>query len=767
MKTKLYYSKILHQGSRWLLLMVMMLVTSLSLLYGQTPTFEEDFGPGYKEKEKRHVFNSRDRFGNAEGAVRIEGIGILETRKFANGEQKQQRTMSFWYYVASKNIYPSGPNPVNSRKTKQLINWISGTKPVEGLSASGGVLINNRYTGENPSRGKKFGLWLYKPVQFDKVGWYHIFYVQDKNYSRVVVYPPNNGAKQCSYNYFGAQSRSGTSLSYGGSNGQTITIDDLKYYDTSLTERDIETKHREEINPPSPPHGSLTLALKQNNTYLHTVRNNVTKGTEIETRFFDTSQSYKYTWTFEDAGNGAFRLRYGAGTYYLARKNAVDTKLILTDQKNSDLAKWKLEYGGSNGFRIRQANSTGTYLVYFGSKGTGVGTVRVATSGITEDNSLWEIKSAPKPVGHSMNWLSGQSVKVKGGETTFDQYWQLDVHLALAYKPSSSQLFRFLETEEKNEYIVQYVKNRKYARYGGNRRFGNSHVRNFNVNVPSNEPENAAHFHISKRDIDNSFNFYPADDAGGYYKRLSANVNSDIFQTTDPFIGVQATKIDILPVAPIHLDNGGRDKRSVPQASNLVLKPNPHNYTNEQEVSFTLDKAVASMRVGFYNPRTSKWLYQTEFKNLRKGKNTLTLKNVRSGLGATKPREQIKLGDKNPYALVGLVKVNGKNKEVFRRNDLVFMPLKTGNSNLPTITKFSITPKPVTEDKINVKLTSSKAVRLWYGVYELATNKRAYGKWIDTKKGPNAITMDKVRGGTGAGSGVTIKTNGTEYQVRV
>lgn len=304
-----------------------------------------------------------DRFGNSQRAIRFVGAGsgIKWTATVLNSIH----TISFWAYVSDPSSIPTGPTPFTpSDKKLEFYNWTDvNNKILRGLARKKATIGFNRYIEKPNGTRVPWYLWSYRPAQFDQKGWYHIFLVQGDRYTRLIMYKPNS-QKVYSYNWLGAQDFLTSKYLYVGGYGDKFgyddAFDDFKFYNSELSDDQIDFCHSAEY----PTNRYVKIINKHSGKYINVA------GASRD----DRAQIIQYT---TGAGNDEWRLKYVGNNKEFRIENLHSKKIMVVKdgttqagaeiiqytESGSDNEVWILEYSNINTqfFRLKNKRS-GKYL---------------------------------------------------------------------------------------------------------------------------------------------------------------------------------------------------------------------------------------------------------------------------------------------------------------------------------------------------------------------------------------------------------------------
>mgnify|MGYP002532116810 CR=1 FL=1 len=355
--------------------------------------------PSYESVSKKSGFLSgtssrwADRFGNADRAVKFEGKGAGV--RLSGYNINAVHTVSLWVYIGDPSEIPAGAIPFSPTDTEsEFYNWTdTQNRILKGIGRKKATVGFNRYIPKPDGTIVPWYLWSYKPAQFDKLGWYHIFVVHGMYYTRLIMYKPDS-TKAYSYIWMGDQGFPTNKYLYiGGYPGHESNtyFDDFKVYNAELTDDQIEFQH---------------VAEYPKETYVKIQNQNSGKYAVVENAAFgNLSLIIQHStgvgndeWKLIFTGLNECKIKNLHSSRFMVVKDAsteVGAEVIQYDERGTDNEVWILDYStlDSNYFRLKNKKS-GKYLSVF--QNSKLDNYKLIQANGTESSVYWTfLKSVP------------------------------------------------------------------------------------------------------------------------------------------------------------------------------------------------------------------------------------------------------------------------------------------------------------------------------------------------------------------------------------
>lgn len=332
--------------------------------------FDTD-NPGYESISKNTGFVSgsyrraTDRFGNSQRAIVFTGKGAGV--RCSGFNINAVHTVSLWVYISDPSEIPSGAVPFSPTDTKyEFYNWTDRENRIlKGLGREKATVGFNRYIPKPDGTISPWYLWSYKPAQFDKAGWYHIFVVHGMYYTRLIMYKPDS-TKAYSYIWMGDQGFPTNKYLYVGGYGEHYPIngalDDFKLYNAELTDDQIDFQHTAEY----PKDTYVRIQNKHSGKYA-VVEDAAWGNLSLIVQY--STGTGNDEWKLSFTGTNECKIQNLHSWRFMVVKNAsteVGAEIIQYDEKGTDNELWILDYSvdDTRYFRLKNKNS-GYYLGVF------------------------------------------------------------------------------------------------------------------------------------------------------------------------------------------------------------------------------------------------------------------------------------------------------------------------------------------------------------------------------------------------------------------
>jgi len=331
----------------------------------------DTYDPAYESVSKKSGFLAGtssqwpDRFGNANRAIRFEGVG--SGVRLGGFNINTVHTVSLWVFIGDPSEIPAGAVPFSSTdKKSEFYNWTdTQNRILKGVGRKKATVGFNRYIAKPDGTIVPWYLWSYKPAQFDQTGWYHIFVVHGMYYTRLIMYKPDS-TKAYSYIWMGDQGFPTNKYLYvGGYPGHESStyMDDFKVYNAELTDDQIDFQHTAEY----PVSTYLRIRNKDTGKYISV------SGPKMEnlTPIIQASRgnpSDEWILSVIRGGNECVIKNIYSSKLMVVENASMDedAPVVQYTPGGGDNEKWILEYSNldTRYFRLRNKNS-GKYLGVF------------------------------------------------------------------------------------------------------------------------------------------------------------------------------------------------------------------------------------------------------------------------------------------------------------------------------------------------------------------------------------------------------------------
>ncbi len=261
------------------------------------------------------IRGTNDRFGNSYGALSFESndASIFAGDSIPVISAADDVSISFWVYLDSAHVYPSGSSPFSPGDLKKRFFSLTTDYKSGGMArVDKNALLGVERTISKDSTITPWYLWLYKPAMFDIQGWYHIVTVMSTDFTNIYMYKPD-GTKVCKYNFmennFPKKLVIGNMADYFNENVMPASVmDDFKFWKIALTEQQADELNAGETNIIG---GTYRISLvRGSDKYIQTSYHSLSTGSRVELYQLAGQQQYDYNyrWNIQAVLGGGYTI---------------------------------------------------------------------------------------------------------------------------------------------------------------------------------------------------------------------------------------------------------------------------------------------------------------------------------------------------------------------------------------------------------------------------------------------------------------------------